>query len=132
MFAVAAVAALSLGVAPMQEAFAWSSTGTQVMYTTSPTQGNSNNDPDSKSICGQTTNANLIVTNNDPYDRIYIYYNFNHCSDWEKIVFQANVNGGSVEHTFTEYNNASGAQIFSETFGSSGGDTVQATVSYYW
>ena len=132
MFAVLAVAALSLGMAPMQEAFAWTSTNYQYMSTTSPTQGNTNSDTDYKSICGQTIQATTHVKNNNPSDKVEVWYNISHCQDWEKVLFEVNINGGPIEYSFIEYNNASGAQLFSPTFGSSGGDTVAVTVTYYW
>ncbi len=131
MFALAAVAALSLGMAPMQEAFA-SSQGTQYLSTTAPTQYNTNSDQDSKVICGQTVNAGLQVKNNDPTDQIEVFYNISHCQTWEKVVFAVTVGSGPVDYTFTEYNNAQGAQIFPHTFGSSGGETVVATITYFW
>lgn len=134
MFAFVAVTALSLGLAPvMQEAFAWTNTAYSYTSTTVPSQGYTNTGIDTDYICGANTTATTHVKNNDPTDKIEVWYNFSHCSGIEEIIFSVNINAGPIEHTFTETSNWSGAQIFPDTFTSGDiGDRVITTVTYHW
>jgi hypothetical protein len=128
MFSIAALAVLSFGMFPTQNAFAGWETASFGDY--AGAVGTTEIDDSVDTVCGESVTSRMQVRNADPSDQVQLYYDIRDCSSWDKVVFSVNVNGGSVEYLYTEYNNAHGYQNYNGPI--SNGDYVTGTIVYWW